>query len=92
MPGAGAWHPGRLYDLLWVLPCPRATGDFQKPYIPIPRGCVNPSICACRCRYLGGCCPQQGVGGQVRLARVPQLFQLPHGHAPCHHLLQCLSS
>lgn len=32
----GAQHPGRLYDLPLVLPCPRATVNFQKPYIPHP--------------------------------------------------------
>lgn len=43
LPGAGggrvpgrARHPGRLYDLPPALPRPRATGNFQKPYIPRP--------------------------------------------------------
>lgn len=31
-----ARHPGRLYDVLPALPRPRATGNFQKPYIPRP--------------------------------------------------------
>lgn len=31
-----AWHPGRLYDLPLALPRPRASGNFQKPYIPRP--------------------------------------------------------
>jgi len=59
---------------------------FRNRISPVPRGCVSSCICACRCRYLGGCSPQAGGGG-------PQLFWLPHGHAPRHPLLlaRCLA-
>lgn len=88
-----AQHPGRLYDLQPALPHPWATGNFQKPYIPCP-----PWVC----EYLYLCVsvevfrwlfsPDQRLWGRAELARVPHLFQLPCGHAPCHPLLQHLSS
>lgn len=81
--------PGRLYDLL---PRPRASGHFQKPYIPRP-----PWVC----EYLYLCVsvevfrwlfhPEQGWRGRAELDRVPHLFQLPCGHAPCRPLLHLSS-
>lgn len=35
--------------------------------------------------------PEQGLRGRAELGRVPQLFQLPCGHAPCHPLLHLSS-
>lgn len=74
VPG-GARHPGRLYDLPPALPRPRATGNFQKPYIPRP-----PWVC----EYLYLCVsvevfrwlfpPERGLRGQAELGRVPHLF------------------
>lgn len=65
---------------------------FRNRISPVPRGCVSTCICVCRWRYLGGCCPPgEGLRGQAELGKVPHLFQLPCGHAPCRPLLQHLS-